>query len=67
MKLATISAIVLIALTSQAHAAGNWIYTGSQNLNPSTLGKTCYYRWSTNVNQTKTIVVPTFSLCPLNG
>jgi hypothetical protein len=66
MKLATVSAIVLFGLMSSAYAAGYWIPNGSRPLNPASLGTTCYYYWSTNVNLKTTKVVGPFTLCPIS-
>lgn len=60
-------AAVVFGLSSPAHsAAGRWVLTGQQVLNPASLGKKCFYRWSTDVNRKLTITVSPYTLCPIN-
>jgi hypothetical protein len=61
---AFISGLVLLTSSMPAHAAGYWILTGSQPLNPASLGRKCFYRWSTDVRKTLVTTVGPYTLCP---
>lgn len=55
----------LLFPTSAPAAWGYWVYNGQRPINSVSGGWICYYRFSSNPNQTMTLTIGRFGTCPI--